>query len=506
MLLVQAGLNIFFRVATAAQSFFFTPLFLKFLGADQYGIIAILLLINNLMLVFDFGIGSAIQRELAKGVLDFQKLYRITKQAQFIYLLIGCVLFLSLVGFSSQIFSSWFHSRSIAQSLQSFVPKIIALIVLVNWPSIFFTNCLIGLKKFHAANFISFSFSFMKNGGCLLYLSGGGGISSFLSVQWIASLCQSVFLAFYFWGTFRSLYPFVKEKMSLRNLFAFQEFREMWRFATGTFLLSLLSLFIIQIDKVIASTQLSLADFAKYSIIASGANSLYFLITPLFVISYPRLVSFISSGRERLAKAYHDACKLLAAFLLPAVFILIFYSDQILERWIGSSLDVSILHRPFIFLVIGTAANGLMNIPYALQLASGSTRISTFQNILSILILTPAIFFMIGPLGLEGPAMTWAVHNVGCLIFTAPLFHKKFLPGVTREWWIKSILQPLFLSLIVPCLSFLLPLGKLPLISFLFVLLLIYVVSLGLVVIFCGIGKDGLSFFVKEPALDSARD
>ncbi len=84
-------------------------------------------------------------------------------------------------------------------------------------------------------------------------------------------------------------------------------------------------------------------------------------------------------------------------------------------------------HFVLSIIICGTAINGLMFLPYALQLAFGWTKLSVVKSIIAVVILVPLIIFMTKHYGAVGAAIAWLVLNIGMLIFEIPIMHRRIL-------------------------------------------------------------------------------
>ncbi len=81
--------------------------------------------------------------------------------------------------------------------------------------------------------------------------------------------------------------------------------------------------------------------------------------------------------------------------------------------WTQSPVTAEHTHLLVSILVMGTAFNGLMNIPYALQLAFGWTRLAFLVNLVSVLLLVPLMIVLTKWYGAVGAASVWVILNVG---------------------------------------------------------------------------------------------
>ena len=127
---------------------------------------------------------------------------------------------------------------------------------------------------------------------------------------------------------------------------------------------------------------------------------------------------------------------------MPFALGLCFFSEPLLRIWTQNA-DIARFSAPVLsLLALGTAMNAMMNIPYALQLAHGWTRLALITTSISVLVLVPALIVMIDKFGVIGAASIWVVLNAGNVLLTLPIVHAKFLRGEYKHWLLVDFLRP----------------------------------------------------------------
>jgi O-antigen/teichoic acid export membrane protein len=127
--------------------------------------------------------------------------------------------------------------------------------------------------------------------------------------------------------------------------------------------------------------------------------------------------------------------------------VIAFFSKEILFLWTGNSATVANTHLVLSILVMGTALNGLMHLPHALQLAYGWTKLAFYVNLVAILILAPSIVLMASMYGAVGAAFIWVILNGGFVLVGIPLMHRRLLKGEQWRWYLEDVGLPLGVSL-----------------------------------------------------------
>ena len=214
-------------------------------------------------------------------------------------------------------------------------------------------------------------------------------------------------------------------------------------FALGMTGIITLSFVLIQADRIILSWLLPLNEFGYYTLAVTVAAVLSSVVQPFFAALFPRYSSLVAAGEQKnLITLYHQSNQLLAVGVATVAAVVALFAEEILYLW---THDASIAAKSALILsllLIGTALNGLMNLPYALQLAHGWTRLTLYQNIISVLLVVPAIYWLAERYGGPGAAMVWIALNLGYITIGVPLMHRKLLPNEMWSWYRHDILPP----------------------------------------------------------------
>jgi O-antigen/teichoic acid export membrane protein len=199
-----------------------------------------------------------------------------------------------------------------------------------------------------------------------------------------------------------------------------------------------------QTDKVILSRLLTLEAFGYYALAWAVANALTMLIAPVFSAFFPSLARAVAIGDgEALSNLYHRGSQLMAALLIPTGVMLFFFSREALELWTRSASLANNTHFILSILVVGTTVNGLMNIPYGLLLAHGWTSLPFYANLVAIAVLVPLVFAFANFYGAIGAAYAWLILNVGHMLVTQQILHRRLLPKEKVRWYLDDTLKPL---------------------------------------------------------------
>ena len=424
-----------------------TPLYIHFIGMEAYGLIGFYFMLQGVMKILDLGLSPTMNREMARyGVLpgktgearDFVRTLEIGYWA--IGILIGCAVWSA----APYIASHWIKAGNIPTAEVRRAVTIMGALTALQWPLSFYQGGLLGLQRQVLLNGISIATATLAGGGALLILwLVSPTVSAFFTWQIVVSLLQAGVTTYALWRCLPDSGHAPRFDPGI--------VRNIWRFAAGMSGIAVTSLVLMQLDKVILSKMITLKTFGHYILAGMVGNGLSgVLILPMFNTIFPRFSALVAAGDEKsLLEMYHGATQVMAVMILPTAIVLAFFSREIMLLWTGS-LEIADNTAPIVSILVGgTALNGLMNLPYALQLSHGWTRIGLAINTFFILILVPAIVLMTMHYGAVGAASVWLGLNGIYMIIGVPLTHRRLLKGETFRWFTKDVGIPLAGSLII---------------------------------------------------------
>ena len=432
---------------TAFMGLACTPLYIRFMGMEAYGLIGFYFMLLGIIQILDLGLSPAMNREMARyGVLpgkagearDFVRTLEIGYWA--IGVLIGVTVWLS----APYITTHWVSKGNLSFAEVRTAVAIMGVLAALQWPLSFYQGGLLGLQQQVLLNGITIASATLSGAGALLVLwLVSPTVMAFFTWQICVGLFQTGLTTYALW---RCLPESGRRARINRDIP-----RNFWRFAAGMSGITLTALVLMQLDKVILSKMLPLKSFGYYILAGMVSNGLSgLLIVPMFNTVFPRFSSLVAAGDDKsLLEMYHGSTQVMAVMILPATAVIALFSGTIMVLWTGSPEIADNTAYIVSILVSGTALNGLMNLPFALQLSHGWTRIGLTINTFFILVLVPAIVFMTRHYGAVGAAWAWLALNGIYMIVGVPLTHRRLLKGEAFRWFTKDVGIPLAGSLVI---------------------------------------------------------
>jgi len=217
-----------------------------------------------------------------------------------------------------------------------------------------------------------------------------------------------------------------------------------WRFAAGLTGTSLVTLGLTHLDRAVLSRVLPLDQFGYYALAAVAAGGLHYLIGPFYAAAFPRFSEMIvTSDEAALRDEYHRAAQFVSVVVLSAALVLIVFAPDVMRVWTHNAETADRTYAIVMVLAAGTAMNGLIHIPYALQLAAGWPTLTLAVNAVALCIMAPATFFVARSSGGFGVAWLWVALNAAYVCVTVPLMHRRLLRGELWRWYRVDIGAPL---------------------------------------------------------------
>lgn len=444
------------------------PFYLKYLGIEAYGIIGFYMLLSFLLVPFEVAIGATINRKMAqltaeeKARTEAADLFRSLEGVYwFICLLVG----FSLSCLSNSIAYNWMHPVHL--SLQEVAQAVILMGICLSfqWPNSLYSSGLMGLQKQLLVNSVQIFFTFLKSIGMILVLAFiDPSLRAFFIWQLSIVILHTLTLTILLWKNMPQDRGFFRARFCRKLL------KQSWPFISQTFFLTLTSTCIVSLDKLFINRYTTLEVYGYYILAYNLSNGLYLMIQPFFYSLFPRFSQLIAQKKlVDLYKLYENYSQVVAVLVLPLAILCLCFAKELVFVWIRNHQIVEKVVPILRLFILGTACNGLMSVPLALQYSFGWLKAMIWQNIITLTLLFPIMFLFYEKLGVLAIASIWLIHNL-CSLLILPIIHRKLIPKNSTNHWIKEIC---ILPLIVPLALNILAMNFLPKIESLYLLTIV---------------------------------
>ncbi len=414
------------------------PLYVAYLGIEQYGLVGFFLVVWTLASVFDLGLSAVLNREFSLRRADGTQTADLLRTFEVAHGALGLVLGMAIAVLAPLIVRHWLNAGP--QTLESSIAavRLMGVVVAAQWLSSLYTGGLLGLDRQVQLNAVNAAWATVKALGAVAVLAWvSPTVESFFVWQACAAALATGTLRILAWNALRTSQP------PRVRWFLLATHK---RFAAGVAGLTLLTALLTQADKLVASSALSLADFGRYSLAAAVASVVAYVVSSVYLAALPQLARAWQESPEAFSTLYHRVAQMMAVFILPPIAVAALLAEPLLAAWLRDR-ELAIAVAPVLsVLLAATALNGLVSVPLAAQLAAGWTGLAMRTNAVAIVIFIPAAMFLTRHYGTVGAALSWLLLNLGYVVFLVPMMHRRILSGQMARWYFVDVLAPLAMS------------------------------------------------------------
>lgn len=431
---------------TAVMGLVFVPVYIDYLGMESYGLIGIFTLLQTWLSLLDMGMTPTLSREMARytaGAHSAESIRDLLRTLELMCFLLAVVLFAGLSLCSTWLANHWLHTEKLPSAELAQAISVMGLVIALRFIEGLYRGAIVGLQQQVWLNIAGAASATLRAVGAVLVLMWiAPDINAFFLWQGVASVITII--AFMI-ATYHHL-PASKRAAQ----FSLLQLKTIWRFAGGMVAITVLSLLLTQVDKIILSRLLSLELFGYYTLAGTVAATLNHLILPITQAYYPRFTELVTQDDTAgLINTYHQSAQLISVLIIPATLMLVFFGNNLLLLWTGNPLLADNVAPLLALLAIGVMLNGFMHIPYLLTLAYGWTKFSMYQNIVAVLILVPSMIWATVRYGAMGAAWIAIILNAGYILIGVHFIYRRILSTEKWRWYGKDLILPMLGAMVI---------------------------------------------------------
>jgi O-antigen/teichoic acid export membrane protein len=423
-----------------------TPVYIRWLGVEAYGLIGFQITLQTLSQTLDFGVSPTVNRELARFTARSDKSddsRDFVRTLEVGYWLMGAAIGLAVYAAAPYLSAHWFQRSSLPAAAIEQAIKIMAILIAVQWPLTLYQGGLLGLQRHRSLNVARVAATAAAAvGGYIVVSRVSPTVTAFFWWQSAVNLAHVGLVAGLLWHSLPSSPHAPRVRLSA--------VRHTRRFAAGMTVIMVTAIVLAQLDRIVVSRLVSLEQFGYFVVAGIVGYGLSAMARPVFMSIFPKFSALAASGDERaLSQLYEQAWQLMMIVIVPAAAVIAAFSGEVLFLWTNDAAVAHVGAPIAAFLTVGTALNGLMNVPYALQLAHGWTRLAVKVNFLLLLLAVPAIVVVTPRYGTLGAATIWPAINLVFMLVAVPITHRRLLPGMGVRWFLRAVALPVSASVLI---------------------------------------------------------
>ncbi|MEW6694015.1 MAG: oligosaccharide flippase family protein [Pseudomonadota bacterium] len=436
---------------TALMGLAFIPLYIKYLGIEAYGLIGLFAVLQAWLTLLDMGMSPTLSREMARftaGTHSATSIRDLLRSIEIITLGMALLVALGIWAASGWLASDWLRAEKLPVETVAQAFAIMGVVTALRFVEGIYRSAIIGMQRqvlYNLGNSALATLRGLGAVGVLVWVSTT--IEAFFIWQGLVSLLTVATLAGL---TYRAL-PAAERG----GRFSVPALRRIGKFAGGMLGITFLALLLTQVDKILLSKLLTLSEYGYYTLATTVAGALYMLTGPITQAWFPRLTElYAANNQAELIVRFHQGAQLVSVFMGSAAIIMIVFAEPLLLLWTRDAELARSSASLLSILALGTLLNGLMWIPYQTQLAHGWTRLAFWVNVVSVLIIVPAIWWATPRFGAEGAAWAWVCLNAGYVLIAIHFMFRKILTHEKWRWYRQDLLKPLLAAASVASISF----------------------------------------------------
>lgn len=410
------------------------PIYMKYMGAEAYGLVGFFAMLQGLFSLLDFGLTPTISRQTAQynaGVetaLGFRQLFR---ALSVIFTGIACIGGGSLFYFNHYIAEHWLKLENLAISDVLFSLQIMAVCVALRWMTGLYRGVISGFERIVWLSINNIVIATLRFPGVLLYMHYFGfTIQSFFIFQFIVAITEFFILAFKAY----LLLPKIDQKEIIG--WSFSPVKPILSFALTIAFTSSIWVLLTQLDKFVLSGILPLSEYGYFTLAVLVAGGILQIGAPISSAIMPRMARLQGEKKyQELKSVYLGATAFVTVVVVTAGIVLAALAKPVLYVWTG---DVILSEKAAPILQLYALGNAILTLgafPYYLQYAKGNLRLHFIGNLVTAIVLIPVIMWAAKNYGAIGAGWTWMLIQLTYLIFWVSYVHKVIEPNINLQWF-----------------------------------------------------------------------
>lgn len=417
------------------------PIYIKYMGAEAYGLVGFFAMLQGLFNLLDFGLTPTISRQTAQynaGIetaLNFRRLFR---ALSFIFLVVAIVGGGTLFLLDDYIAAHWLKLENLAINDVLFCLEVMAICVALRWMTGLYRGVISGFEQIVWLSVVNTIIATLRFPGVLLYMYYFGfTIRSFFVFQLAIALLEFAMLAI------KSYWLLPKTLAEDVIGWSIKPVKPLLGFALTIAVTSSVWVLFTQLDKFVLSGILPLSDYGYFTLAVLVAGGILQLSAPISAPIMPRMARLEAEQQhEQMRQVYLNATQFIAVVVVTAGIVLAGVAEPVLYAWTGDTILATQAAPVLRLYALGNALLAISAFPYYLQYAKGKLKYHFIGSIVSVAILVPSVIWAATHYGAIGAGWVWFLMQVVYLVFWVSYVHMKIEPNINLLWF-KSFLPSL---------------------------------------------------------------
>jgi O-antigen/teichoic acid export membrane protein len=400
----NALLNLLGFTIPLIVALFSVPPVIKGLGAERFGILALIWAVTAYSSLFDLGLGRATTKFVAEAIeqTDDDRIGAIVSTSVMVQAclgVLGSLLLVAVAPFLAQ------HLLKVPSNLTA-TTQLSFRIAALSVPIVLISGSLRGVleaaQRFDLVNAVRGPISaanfLLPFAGVLAGWDLPAIVASVVMFSGLAMLAQ--------YGMCKRLFPTLR----LYRRRPFSELRRLARFGSWVSVSSVASPILVYLDRFMIGALSSVAAVSYYAAPYEIVTRLWIVPTSLVTTLFP---AFSALHTRSQVGAFQTLVARSAKYLLvvlgPLVIVLIVLGRDILQLWLGSEFAIRSV-RALQVLAVGVLLHSLAQVPYSLIQAVGRPDLTAKLHLAELPLHAFIVWRLVGAWGITGAAVAWSLR------------------------------------------------------------------------------------------------
>ena len=419
------------------------PIYLKYLGAESYGMVGFFTMLISWMMLLDMGFSQVLSRETARlkdkinGLIDIKLSLR---SVESMILVLSIFIFFTIFVSSGWISTNWLQTKELSHEVVEHVIQLMGFVLVLRWYVSLYNGVILGFEQQVWLNIYKVTIAtFRFIGGLILVIYITNDIFYYFIYQSMVAMIEFMVLK-------NKVYKNLPKGSFL--LPSVDSIKKIAPFALGLAYTSGVWIVFTQLDKLLLSHYIPLEQYGYFTLVVLVSGVIMQFSSPLSQAILPRMTSLLSNGKEKdMLLLYRNGTQFIAIIIFSIVGIVSFYTYELLYAWTGN-IEAATWAAPILFwYTLGNAILALSAFQYYLQFAHGNLKYHIRFNTYFPLFTLPIVFYAVTNYGALGAGIAWFGIQLICFLIWPPFVHAKFAKGIHADWLIKDILPSLLLTI-----------------------------------------------------------
>ncbi|WP_162303788.1 oligosaccharide flippase family protein [Paracnuella aquatica] len=416
-----------------------TPLVLKFLDKEEYGLSTILFQIVSYLSLLDFGLGAAVSRFLATtrgNDEDAQhNMNKIISTAFYIYTALGVLVLIIGLSFAPMI-PRFFDMKPELHGVAVSIGYTLSIFIALQFPLKVFSSIFFAHQRLVLSNTMSFIVNMLNQILPIVFLAFGLGLWSFVMTNIIGTLISVTVTLI----LLRKFYPYLRIRI---KLFDRELVRKLFSFGFYMFLNVIAVYLIMFTDRFFIGTLVSLSVVTMYMLTAKIPEICRDLIFRITDNTYPALVEISEKeNRDRFVRVHQKLLLITTACVMVAAFMILILNEWFMELWVGASFFAG---TEILLLTLGLMIlHCILHVSSVCLNSAGIVKGFTLVSVVEAAFNVGLTFWLGKMYGIQG--ILWATIIASALtsLWYVPRTAVKYMNISMMDYLWKPLLLPLF--------------------------------------------------------------